>query len=153
MKKAQISVEYVLVIGFIIVALTIAVSLAFFYSSSAKYQIRLNQIDKVGKKIAETADSVYYLGYPSKATIDLIMPEQVEEILILNDNNSGRHYIRFKFKGISGESYATYYVKAKLISDSQPLNQERFKSAGLKHLEISTTESNYVVFNQIFKEE
>ncbi len=145
-KRGQVSVEYTLIIGLIVIALTIAVAIAFAYATSAQYQIKLNQIDKIGKKIAETADSIYYLGQPSKSTIDLNMPEGVREILIIRDKTP--NYIQFRCKGPTGEFYSAYYVRGLLYNNGQPLNNSRFISPGLKQLVVNMTD-NYVMLTPI----
>ena len=149
MKKkriGQISVEYTLIIGFIIIALTIAVSVAFTYASSAQLQIKMNQIDKIGKKIVETADSIYYLGQRSKSTIDLNMPDNIKEIRI--ERGSVPNYIQFISKGSGSDVFSTYYTRGLIYNNGQPLNNSVFKSAGLKRLVINMTD-NYVMFTQI----
>ena len=152
-SRAQISVEYAMIIGLILFALAIAVGVAFFYSSSARSQIGMNQVDKVGKKIADTADSIYFLGAPSKATIDLTIPAGVQEIVIVNSTSP--NYIKFVFKGASGLSYSSYYTKARLYNKTQdggvdqPLNQTRFLSAGAKNLVVNLTnpsQGNFITF-------
>ena len=149
MKKnnfGQVSVEYTLIICLIVIALTIAVAIAFTYANSAQYQIKLNQVDKIGKKIAETADSIYYLGQPSKSTIDLNVPDGVREILIVRDKTP--NYIRFRCKGPTGEVYSVYYVRGLLYDNGQPLNNTRFTSPGLKQLVVNMT-NNYVMLTPI----
>ncbi|MCX6742304.1 MAG: hypothetical protein NTX24_03995 [Candidatus Pacearchaeota archaeon] len=148
-KKAQVSIEYTLVIGLIIVALTIVVAVALSYSTSAKHQIIMNQIDKVGKKIVETTDTVYYLGPPSKATIDLTMPSNIQSILI----NRAAKSITFKFTGSTGDAYSIYYFKANINGVDaldQPLDKDTFKSAGLKHLIITAGENSNVTLVSAF---
>jgi len=141
-NKAQVSMEYTLVIGLIIIALTIIVAIALSYSSSAKHQIIMNQIDKIGKKIVETTDSIYYLGSPSKATIDLTMPNNIESILIDRTAKS----ITFKFIGSTGSAFSIYYFKAYINGDdvNQPLNTETFKTAGIKHLVVTALDDSTV---------
>jgi uncharacterized protein (UPF0333 family) len=150
-KKGQVSVEYAMLIGFIGLALALAITVAFFYSSSARQQIRMNQIDKIGNKIIENAESVYYLGYPSMVTIDLTMPDAVETINIVNGSTN---YLEFIYRGSGGDAYAVYYTNAKLLNTTngvyQPLNVDRFKSSGLKHLKISATAEGAIEFDTGF---
>ncbi len=146
-RVGQVSVEYTLIIGFIVVALTISVGVAFTYASSAQYQIKLNQIDKIGKKIAETADSIYYLGQPSKSTIDLNMPDGVREIII--DREKSPNYIKFRSKGPNGDAFAVYYVRGLIYNNGQPLNDTRFTRAGLKRLVVNMTD-NYVMLTPLW---
>ena len=147
-RVGQISVEYAMIIGLISFALAIAVSVAFFYSNSARAQIRMNQVDKIGNKIIENADSVYYLGYPSKVTIDLTMPEGVLNINL--ENSSIPNYIEFEYKGQGSSTYAIYYTNAKIWETNQPLNDVRFKSPGIKHLKVIANESGFVQFETTY---
>jgi hypothetical protein len=141
-RKSQISVEYAMIIGLIITALAIAVGVAFYYSGTARHQIGANQIDKIGRKIIDTSDSIYYLGYPSKATIDLTMPEDIINITVYHTDAVGGDYILFRYKGSGGDSYAIYNTKAELDDSDQSnrLNNPRFITAGLKHLVINVSQ-------------
>jgi uncharacterized protein (UPF0333 family) len=144
MKRAQVSLEYTLVIGMIILTLTIAVAVAFYYASSAKGQIRMNQVDKIGKKVSETSDSIYYLGVPSKATIELIMPDQVKNALLVraqDPTSTTRDYIEFIYYGSGGDATAIYYIKGRFDSTSE-INQSGFLAAGLKRLTITAVNEN-----------
>jgi uncharacterized protein (UPF0333 family) len=86
MKKAQISVEYLVIIGFVTFVVIAVLGLAFFYSNSIKDKIRINQINNFANKIISTSETVFYAGSPSQATISVYLPENVQEIII-EDNN------------------------------------------------------------------
>jgi len=149
-KKAQVSIEYTLVIGLVILTLTIAVAVAFAYSSSAKSQIRMNQIDKIGKKISETSDSIFYLGYPSKATIEVTMPDTIKDIMLVRRVAPERDYIQFNYTGSGGDAYSVYYIRGKFAGTTeQPLRVPTFMSAGLKRLVINTTTTNQIQLTPI----
>lgn len=145
-KKAQVSIEYTLIIGLVILTLTISVAVALYYSASAKGQIRMNQLDKIGKKIVDTSDSIYYLGPPSKATIELTMPDRVASIIIvrnLDPTSEARDYIRFDYYGSSQDTVAIYYIRGRFNGTTeQPLNDSRFKTEGLKKLKIEAVNEN-----------
>jgi hypothetical protein len=145
-SRGQVSVEYVLIMGFVILALTLAVGVAFTYASTAQVQIKFNQIDKIGKKMIETADSIYYLGEPSKSTIDLNMPDNIREIVI--DRSRVPNSIQFIAKRSGPDAYFTYYTRGLIYDNGQPLNVSTFKSSGLKRLVINMT-NNYVMFTPI----
>ncbi len=148
-KKAQVSIEYTLIIGLILFALTLAVGVAFFYSTTAKHQITMNQIEKVGKKISETADSVYYLGNPSQVTLDLTMPESINEIIMAHTIGPGGDYILFKYKGPGGEAYSIFNTKAEIDNTTQSLNNSRFMAPGLKHLIVNVTQPTETQLPQV----
>lgn len=136
-KKAQVSVEYILIIGLILLTLTIAVVIAFYYSSTAQHQIRMNQIDKIGKKIADTSDSIYYLGAPSKATIELNMPEKVKDITIFRTTAPSKDFIQFTYYGTNQDTIAIYYIQGRFNGTTeQYLDTPKFTNMGLKQLQI-----------------
>jgi uncharacterized protein (UPF0333 family) len=84
-RKAQAVMEYMILVGFLVV---ITIPLILVYNAQYKgtsMQIVTNQADQIGQKIADTAESIYYLGQPSKTTIKVYMPQQIESITIANN--------------------------------------------------------------------
>lgn len=85
-RKAQVSMEYMILVGFLVV---ITIPLILVYNTQYKgtsQQIISNQADQIGQKIIDTAESIYYLGQPSKTTIKVYMPQQVNDTLIMNNS-------------------------------------------------------------------
>jgi len=81
-KNAQVSMEYVIIIGFIML-ITIPLIVIFYeHTSNTSYQVITSQVDKIAKKVVDSAESVYYLGEPSKTRIKVYMPENVEQVVI-----------------------------------------------------------------------
>ena len=95
-KNAQVSMEYVIIIGFVLL-ITIPLIMIFYeHTSNTSYQVITIQVDKIAKKIVDSAESVYYLGEPSKTRIKVYMPENIEQVIIYNKE------IVFKVKTRSG---------------------------------------------------
>ena len=82
-KRAQASVEYLIVVCFVTFAVISTILLAYFYSGMAKDRIILNQVDVFANKIINSAESVYYAGEPTQAYITTYLPAQVKEIQII----------------------------------------------------------------------
>jgi uncharacterized protein (UPF0333 family) len=81
-RKAQVSMEYMILVGFLVV---ITIPLILVYNTQYKgtnIQIIANQADQLGQKIVDTAESVYYLGQPSKTTLKVYIPQQIENITV-----------------------------------------------------------------------
>ncbi|MCS7134635.1 MAG: hypothetical protein NZ889_02140 [Candidatus Pacearchaeota archaeon] len=118
-KKAQVSVEFSLLLGLVTLLLLAIIGIAYYYSGSAKAQIRVNTIEKAGKKIADTADSICFLGAPSKATIQVNIPEGVEEVKV---QSNGIHGVLFKVK-IRGNVVTDLFYKTQcpILIDDQTL--------------------------------
>jgi len=79
-KKAQASAEYILVSSLILLIILPTIYIFYSYSNKSSEEIRQSQVNKVGTDIVDAAEQVYYLGEPSKTTLDAIMPDGVEKI-------------------------------------------------------------------------
>lgn len=95
-RNAQVSMEYVIIVGFILVIMIPLILIFYEHTSSTNEQVITSQVDKIAKKVVDSAESVYYLGEPSKTRIKVYMPTNVEDVII-ND-----YEIVFKVKTRSG---------------------------------------------------
>lgn len=103
-KKAQISIEYLSILGFVIIIIIFLGILSQVYSRQIEDQIIINQVDKLAKEIVDSAESVYYFGEPTKTTIKAYIPNKVEQIDITSEG------ISFKVRrqdGITDIAYAS----------------------------------------------
>lgn len=83
--KAQAAMEYLLVIA-LVTALIIPASYVFYrYAQSSSERVNIGQIEKMGNDIIDTAETIYYLGAPSRQDLDEQMPEGVYNITIFNN--------------------------------------------------------------------
>lgn len=55
------------------------------YSQSSTTQLRTSQVEKIGNDIVNNAEKVYYMGVPSKITLEETMPDGVKNITIISD--------------------------------------------------------------------
>ncbi|MBU3941672.1 MAG: hypothetical protein KKF74_02055 [Nanoarchaeota archaeon] len=95
-KNAQVSVEYVIIIGFSLL-ITIPLILIFYeHTRTTSDQVISSQVDQIARKIVDNSESVYYLGEPSKTRIKVYMPENIEEAIISNKE------VTFRVKTKSG---------------------------------------------------
>lgn len=91
-RKSQVAMEYILIVGF---AMLIAIPLFLvfsYYTNEARDEISVKQVDSIARKIVDSAETVYYLGEPSKVTLKVYMPQHIED-LIIEDG-----YVRFIVK-------------------------------------------------------
>ena len=130
MPKSQISVEYMLVIGFATL-MTIPLLLIYYtYSSDSSDSVAASQALQIARNIVDSSESVYYLGKPSQTTIKLNFPDKIDSI-----NVSGREVV-FKMKTKNGVTDVVQ-VSAVNISGNLP------KSQGIHVLTI-TADEGYV---------
>ena len=122
-NKAQIATEYLLVVAF---ALIIAIPLAFLFSKymiETQDQVAGTQADRIIKQVIDNAEQVYFIGSPSKTTIKVYMPKNVEQInigseemVIVLDTKSGLSEITGSTQvNLTGSIPATPGIKSILI--------------------------------------
>jgi hypothetical protein len=86
MKKAQISVEYLIVLGITMVLLIGASYIFFQYSKSSSEKILKSEVNNIGNKIMTTAESVYSLGEGSMIRLELNFPDQISNVYIVGNS-------------------------------------------------------------------
>lgn len=129
-KFAQVSIEYLIVVGFVTFVIITILGIAFFYSGAIKDRIKTTQINNFANKIISTSESIFYYGKPSKATISVYLPDNVKDINI-TDNNL---YITFQTS--SGPNKIAFSSKV-------PISGTLSSGQGLKKIQIEA-QDNYV---------
>ena len=76
-KEAQVSIEYMMIIGFVTVITIPLVIIYHNFIQDSNDEISSTQINQVAKKIIDAAESVYYLGEPSQTTLKVNIPDNV----------------------------------------------------------------------------
>jgi hypothetical protein len=84
-KKAQVGMEYMTLVVFITAIILPLILLYHTQYEGTNEQIRGNQADQIARKVLDAAESVYYLGEPSKTTVKVYIPEQVKNITVGNN--------------------------------------------------------------------
>lgn len=120
-KKGQVGVEYMIIVGFVTFAIISIITLAYFYSNHIKDMIKVNQVEGFASKLISSAESVFFKGEPSKATIKLYLPAGVE---IINVTQGG---LIVSIRVSSG-------INKRVFPSEVPLNGTITTSEGLKKL-------------------
>lgn len=134
-KRAQVSIEYLIIVGFVVAVLIGIISLAFFYSGTIKDRIKMTQINNFANKIISTSESVFYAGEPSKATISVYLPENVKEIEIIENS------LVLTFQASSGLNKISF-------SSQVPISGSININPGLKKIQ-AVAEETQVVISQV----
>ena len=98
-KKSQISVEYMMIIGFVTLMTIPLILIYHSFVQDSSTEITSTQVQQIAQKIAGAAESVYYLGEPSQTTLKVNMPGNV-----VSANLSAGYEIVFKIRADSGTS-------------------------------------------------
>ncbi|MBR9676288.1 hypothetical protein GOV05_04735 [Candidatus Woesearchaeota archaeon] len=134
-KRGQVSVEYLLVMGFIF-AMIIPLTIIFLQQTeNLNVNIALTTSSKVLKEIIDTSEQIYYKGAPSKTTIKVYFPERVKSVTISSREMS------MLIQGYKQATHTVVYPSNVNISGSL----DAFK--GVHLIEIKSM-GNYVLINE-----
>lgn len=75
--KSQVSVEYMLIMGFAALMTVPLLLIYYTYSSSTSDSVATSQALQIARKIVDASESVYYLGKPSQTTLKLNFPDKI----------------------------------------------------------------------------
>ena len=76
--NGQVSVEYMLIIGFVTVITIPLIIIYQTFNEDSNTEINSAQVEQVAKKVVDTAESMYYLGEPSQTSIRVNIPNGVK---------------------------------------------------------------------------
>lgn len=115
-SKSQVSVEYMLIMGFAAL-MTIPLLLIYYtYTSDSGDTVAAGQALQIARAIVDSSESVYYLGKPSQTTLKLNFPNNIQ-----STNLSGREVL-FRIKTQSGVT-DILQVSSVNISGALPITQ------------------------------
>ena len=111
-KRAQVSVEYLIIIG---ISFAILIPGGFFfykYSQTSNEATIRSQITQVGNAILTNAESIYGLADGSLVTLDLRYPKNVRDVYILDGNE-----LVIRYEVSSGINEAVFFSKVTLAGN------------------------------------
>ena len=126
-KKAQSSMEFLILMGFLTFVIIGILSVGYYYSNTINDRMKSSQINNFANKIISTAEIVFYAGEPFKLTISAYLPEGIEEIRIIDNDliityslTTGRNVISFSsevpmIENVSAELSSTSGIKNIII--------------------------------------
>jgi len=95
-QKSQVSVEYMLIMGFAALMTIPLVMIYYTYSSDSSDSVAASQAMQIARKIVDSSESVYYLGKPSQTTLKLNFPDKI------HSTNLSSKEVLFKMKTKNG---------------------------------------------------
>ncbi len=113
-SRAQVSVEFLMITGFV---LTILIPLSVIYYehlNTMTSEVKGTQLSQLAKDITSKAEEVYYLGSPSKITINAYIPSGVTEVDVYPSE------INFKLRTASGVNDIFSTSKVNLTGSISP---------------------------------
>ncbi len=93
-----------MIIGFVAVILIPMLLIFYTYSDRTEDEIISNQIQKIGLKIGDSAEAMYYLGEPSRTKLRAYFPKNINNITI------GNNELVFIVHTKNGEDHVVVYT-------------------------------------------
>lgn len=87
-KKSQSSVEYLILMSFLIGLISITSYLVYQNTAIEKRNIIAKRFQEIGNDIISTAEIVYYQGHPTKTTLKETFPSELRNISIKKENKN-----------------------------------------------------------------
>jgi hypothetical protein len=160
-KTAQISLEYLIIIGLSFAILIPAGDFFYDYSRSSNDETVRSQINDLGNRILVNAEAVYGLTGDSMITLDLTYPDKILDMYILNN---GEVIIRYELQ--SGINEAVFFSRIPLsgpynhtsggppypLCESQPCYNSRLGNSsvfGGKHNLRLESKTRYVLITTL----
>ena len=131
-KRAQSALEYLMILA-LAMGIIVPITYMFFqYSSESNVQIIDAQVNRIGRNIIDTAESVYYSGKSSKIVVELNMPENVEDVYIIAERE-----LVFKVITELGETETVFFSDIDItIAEEGDLSS--LAGSGLKKVKIES---------------
>jgi len=128
--------EFLILMGFLTFIIIGVLGIGYFYSETINDRIKATQISNFANKIAITAETVFYSGEPSKATISVHLPEGVDDIEIIDD------MIVITYHLATGENIISFSSNVPL---AETPTEEITTYSGLKTLTITANQTHAVI--------
>lgn len=84
MNKGQVATEYVLIIGAMVALLLPLLIISVDKSASLTHDVQQEIIFTLGNQIVDKAETIYYLGEPSRTQMKIRIPQNVQSINLTN---------------------------------------------------------------------
>lgn len=81
-KRGQVSLEYLMLVAFVLVVLVPLVIYAYDTMEANKDSVHIVQAEQAGNTIVREAEAIYYLGPPSLSRFDVYFPDGLHEVII-----------------------------------------------------------------------
>lgn len=143
-SSSQSSLEYLLVVALTFAIIVPTTYLFYNFSKESSQEIADAQITKLGKSIVDTAETIFYSGEGSKATLELNIPDNIDSALIID----GRELV-FNITTNFGTSEIVFFSSVNMTTIGSNCNANVCKipelaSSGLKKLKIEAISKDSV---------
>ncbi|MGM5482962.1 MAG: hypothetical protein ACQESF_05850 [Nanobdellota archaeon] len=137
-KKAQVSLEFLMVTGFIMIVLMGSLSFLAYFAKTSTDEFISQRVEGIGETIVNTAELLGVYGEPSRRIIEFNFPPRISNITIENG-----HYLFIQVQGRSGtKRYYGFYSSHKMNGEFKKRDYTPGKHYFLMQINESNNEVN-----------
>jgi uncharacterized protein (UPF0333 family) len=100
-KRGQAAIEYVALVGTLLIFL---IPVVYYALNESSYQLKVSQLDNAVRRVSRAIDSVYAIGPGAQEIVIITLPQGIESAEV---GDAGVHYQVSIFGGISDFGYDT----------------------------------------------
>ncbi len=112
MKRGQVSVEHIVLVGLALGLLLPSVYLFYEYSRQSQAVTVSAQIGRIGNEMVRAAESTYALGKNARQTLRVSFPEGVRRVYVMRESE-----IIISYENDIGRSDAVFYSSVNLTTN------------------------------------
>ncbi len=141
--KSQASLEYLLIAALTFAIIVPTTYLFYNYSKESRQDIIDSQITDIGRKIVDTAESIFYSGEGSKTVLDINVPNNIASAVIIDGTE-----LVFNMTTIFGVSEIVFFSDVNLTTigncNANVCNIPKLPSSGRKKVKIEAISAGSV---------
>lgn len=115
--KAQASTEIMITVAFVVTIMFPLLLIAYLQSANVSDQLAVQQAQQTATKIANYADEVGAMGYPSKMSVQVFIPQDISNITVGNSTGGVGHELIITLRTSSGTTQIVGLALTKIAGD------------------------------------
>ncbi|NYZ76472.1 hypothetical protein H0N98_04435 [Candidatus Micrarchaeota archaeon] len=115
--KAQASTEIMITVAFVVTIMFPLLIIAYMQSANVSDQLAVQQAQQTATKIANYADTVGAMGYPTRMNIQVFMPQNIDSISVGNSTGGLGHELIIKLRTSAGTTQIVGLTLTKIAGD------------------------------------
>lgn len=131
-KRGQVAIEYVTILGFVMITTLVMTFVFTAHTGGLNDAVAEHQIERIGEKVVDTAEAMYFIGAPSRTTLKLYFPAGIKNVSV-----SGQELI-FYVQTSRGQDEVVKYSQVNLTG-SLPT------SPGIHYIQVEAENSHVVL--------
>ncbi len=149
MRSAQTSIEYLAVAAILTAVIVPTVYVFYGYTHESAQEVIMAQVDSIGRDLVDAVEHVNSLGYPSRITLEILMPEGVDDIQIWDD---GRTLVFIVLGGTEMVFHSRVKMQGNIECHDDDSNRcsskflRRFSTPGIKHVSVQAHHTHVLIY-------